>query len=249
MREAAASTERWRRGDAGPLDGVPVTLKELIASRGTPTPLGTAATLPVAGGGGRAAGGAAARGRRGPAGQDHLARSRHAVVGAVELPPARPQPVGPRHQPGRVERRCRGGGGRRLRAAACRHRHRRLGTAAGGLVRAGRLQAEPRPGADRPVLCRALRRADDADRGRRGAADAGAGATGPARRHQPAAGGDRLGAAAGRHAGLAHRADAGGRLAAWRPRPRSWRRWRRRRGCSRRRTGPLPMRSPNSDRA
>ena len=45
MREAAASTERWRRGAAGPLDGVPVTLKELIATRGTPTPLGTAASV------------------------------------------------------------------------------------------------------------------------------------------------------------------------------------------------------------
>ncbi len=43
-RAAAASTERWRRGIAGPLDGVPVTVKELIATRGTPTPLGTAAT-------------------------------------------------------------------------------------------------------------------------------------------------------------------------------------------------------------
>ncbi len=47
MREAAAATERWRRGTAGPLDGVPATLKELIATRGTPTPLGTAASLPV----------------------------------------------------------------------------------------------------------------------------------------------------------------------------------------------------------
>ena len=44
MRQAVSSTERWRRGIAGPLDGVPVTLKELIATRGTPVPLGTAAT-------------------------------------------------------------------------------------------------------------------------------------------------------------------------------------------------------------
>ncbi|TMI98658.1 MAG: amidase [Alphaproteobacteria bacterium] len=43
--EAKASTERWARGAAaGPLDGVPVTVKENIASKGVPMPLGTAAT-------------------------------------------------------------------------------------------------------------------------------------------------------------------------------------------------------------
>ena len=43
--EAAASTRRWRdHAPCGPLDGVPVTLKELIATRGTPMPLGTAAS-------------------------------------------------------------------------------------------------------------------------------------------------------------------------------------------------------------
>ncbi|ADB33670.1 Amidase [Kribbella flavida DSM 17836] len=45
-REAAGGSEaRWRRGEpAGPLDGVPVTVKENIATRGTPVPQGTAAT-------------------------------------------------------------------------------------------------------------------------------------------------------------------------------------------------------------
>ena len=43
--DAAASTERWARGAAlGPLDGVPVTVKELIATRGVPVPRGCAAT-------------------------------------------------------------------------------------------------------------------------------------------------------------------------------------------------------------
>ena len=43
---ALASEARWRRGQAlGPLDGVPVTLKENIATRGVPTPLGCAATV------------------------------------------------------------------------------------------------------------------------------------------------------------------------------------------------------------
>jgi Asp-tRNA(Asn)/Glu-tRNA(Gln) amidotransferase A subunit family amidase len=42
---ARESDARWRRGDPrSPLDGVPVTLKENIATRGTPVPLGTAAT-------------------------------------------------------------------------------------------------------------------------------------------------------------------------------------------------------------
>lgn len=42
--QAAASTERWQRGEPrGPLDGIPVTLKELIRTKGDPVPLGTAA--------------------------------------------------------------------------------------------------------------------------------------------------------------------------------------------------------------
>jgi Asp-tRNA(Asn)/Glu-tRNA(Gln) amidotransferase A subunit family amidase len=42
---AAESTRRWDRGAAcGKLDGVPATIKDLIPTRGTPTPLGTAAT-------------------------------------------------------------------------------------------------------------------------------------------------------------------------------------------------------------
>src|SRR5437764_6605409 len=45
--EAAASTARWMKGaPVGPLDGVTVTVKENIASKGVPTPLGTAA-LPL----------------------------------------------------------------------------------------------------------------------------------------------------------------------------------------------------------
>ncbi len=44
--QAAASTARWQKGTPlGPLDGIPVTLKELIATKGTPVPLGTAATV------------------------------------------------------------------------------------------------------------------------------------------------------------------------------------------------------------
>ncbi len=40
---AAASEARWARGEALPLDGVPCTIKENIATKGLPVPLGTAA--------------------------------------------------------------------------------------------------------------------------------------------------------------------------------------------------------------
>ncbi len=49
LEQARASEARWLAGEpAGPLDGVPVTIKENIATRGDPTPLGTAATDLVA---------------------------------------------------------------------------------------------------------------------------------------------------------------------------------------------------------
>ena len=42
---ARASTERWQSGESNkPLDGVPVTIKDNIATKGTPVPLGTATT-------------------------------------------------------------------------------------------------------------------------------------------------------------------------------------------------------------
>ncbi|MBK6295674.1 MAG: amidase [Rhodoferax sp.] len=45
LTQARASEARWMRGEpCGVLDGVPVTLKENIATHGDPTPLGTAAT-------------------------------------------------------------------------------------------------------------------------------------------------------------------------------------------------------------
>ena len=45
LEQARASEERWRRGQPlGPIDGVPLTLKDNVATEGDPTPLGTAAT-------------------------------------------------------------------------------------------------------------------------------------------------------------------------------------------------------------
>ncbi len=45
LEQARASEARWARGQPlGPIDGVPVTIKDNIATRGDPTPLGTSAT-------------------------------------------------------------------------------------------------------------------------------------------------------------------------------------------------------------
>ena len=45
LAQARASERRWRRGEpCGPLDGVPLTLKDNIATQGDPMPLGTAAS-------------------------------------------------------------------------------------------------------------------------------------------------------------------------------------------------------------
>jgi aspartyl-tRNA(Asn)/glutamyl-tRNA(Gln) amidotransferase subunit A len=45
LQQARASEARWQRGSPlGPLDGIPVTIKENIATVGDPTPLGTAAS-------------------------------------------------------------------------------------------------------------------------------------------------------------------------------------------------------------
>ncbi|KUL53141.1 amidase [Streptomyces sp. NRRL F-4489] len=47
LAQAAASAERWRRGEpAGPLDGVPVTVKDLLLTRGAPTLRGSRTVRP-----------------------------------------------------------------------------------------------------------------------------------------------------------------------------------------------------------
>ena len=155
--EAKASTERWAKGaPSGPLDGVPVTVKENIATKGTPMPLGTAAMPLDPDAAGRAAPCPVARGRRDHLLQDHDAGLRHDVIRRVELPSAHAQSVGPDEESRRLElRRGRGRRGR-LRPAACRHRHRRLGATACRLVRACRPETEPRAHPDRSALCGAL---------------------------------------------------------------------------------------------
>jgi aspartyl-tRNA(Asn)/glutamyl-tRNA(Gln) amidotransferase subunit A len=44
MQAAQASEQRWRAGQQlSPIDGIPISIKEMIATRGTPRPVGTAA--------------------------------------------------------------------------------------------------------------------------------------------------------------------------------------------------------------
>jgi aspartyl-tRNA(Asn)/glutamyl-tRNA(Gln) amidotransferase subunit A len=46
LAQAAASEQRWAKNEpAGVLDGVPITIKDLIATEGDPIPLGTAASI------------------------------------------------------------------------------------------------------------------------------------------------------------------------------------------------------------
>jgi aspartyl-tRNA(Asn)/glutamyl-tRNA(Gln) amidotransferase subunit A len=46
LEQAAAAERRWLRGaPEGALDGVPITIKDLIATKGEPVPLGTAASI------------------------------------------------------------------------------------------------------------------------------------------------------------------------------------------------------------
>src|SRR4051812_47390605 len=45
LEQARASEARWMKGEPlGPIDGVPLTIKENIATKGDPVPLGTGAT-------------------------------------------------------------------------------------------------------------------------------------------------------------------------------------------------------------
>ncbi|CAA9296520.1 MAG: Aspartyl-tRNA(Asn) amidotransferase subunit A @ Glutamyl-tRNA(Gln) amidotransferase subunit A, partial [uncultured Gemmatimonadaceae bacterium] len=159
---------------------------------------------------GRAGGdGPEVRGRRHHR-QDHHDGVR--LEDAGRLPAARhhPQPLEPRADAGRLLLRRRRGGGGVLRAAACRHRCRRLHPHPGSLLRAGGGEALLRPGAAvaaRRLFRRGLRRAHGAHGARRGADALRHGAAGHPRPVLPAGGAARL---AGRHRGRRGRAAGGG---------------------------------------
>ena len=206
---AKASTERWQKGEpAGPLDGVPTTIKENIATQRRAGAAGCGDHQTRARRCRRAAGGALARSGCGDFFQNHHAGLRHAVVGAVELSSPHPQSMGPVEKSRRLQRRRGRGGCCGLRSAASRHRHRRLGAAAGVLVRPGCAEAEPRANSDRSALCRPRRRSHDPHRRRRGADDERAVKTRPPRRHEPAAERHQLESARSAAAQIADRADA-----------------------------------------
>ena len=220
--QARDSEARWRRGEPRALEGVPCTLKENIATRGVPVPLGTAATELVP-----ATADAPPAARLAEAGAMLLAKTTMPDYGMLSsglstFHPLTRNPWELEQEPRRQQCRRRGRRGGRLRAAARRHRHRRLGPAAGLVVRRVRAQAEPRPHPDLPALCRPRRRADDTPRRRRGADDARAVPARCARHDEPALPADRLDHARPRPEGPAHGPADGRRLGPRRssPRPR-----------------------------
>ena len=151
-----------RAAPLGALDGVPTTVKDNIATKGEPVPLGTAASDLTP-----ALADAPPAARLREAGAILFAKTTMPDYGMLssglsELSRAGAQPLGFEPQSRRLVGGRGSGGGRRLWAAACRHRHRRLGPPARRLVRHFRAEAERRPHPDRSALYRARRGADDA---------------------------------------------------------------------------------------
>ena len=174
---ARASEERWRRAEpAGPIDGVPVTVKENLGRAGVPMPAGNAGVEPVV------------PTRSSPV-VERVEESGGVVLGSTVMPDwgmlssgvsslhgITRSPVGPHPDDGRLElgRRCRGRGW--LWAAPRRHRHRRLDPPARHVARPDDAQAQRGSRAPRHPLPRTRRRTTHPLGRRRGA---------PALRHQP----------------------------------------------------------------
>ena len=193
------STARWAKGaELGPLDGVPVTIKDNIATKGVPTPVGTAAAEMIP-----AAADAPPAARLREAGAVILGKTTMPDYGMLSsglssLHPLTRNPWNLDLSPGGSSAGAAAAGGGRLWPDPYRHRYRRLDPPAGRLVRIGRPQAQSRPRADRSVLCRPCRRAADPNRRRCSARHVGSIAARLARRHEPATRDDRLEYAPGR---------------------------------------------------
>ena len=189
LEAARAAEERWRAGrPLSALDGVPVTLKENIYTRGDPAPIGTRANEDAP-----------------PQACDAppAARVREAggvIVGKTTMPDygMLSSGVSSLHgitrNPWRLDRNTSGSSSGAAAAAAAGYGPLHLGTDIGGSVRLPadalrslRAQAFARPRSRPPALYGTRRRADDAHGGRCGALDERARAPGRTRLHEPAA--------------------------------------------------------------
>ena len=206
---AKASTERWQQGEPmGTLDGVPVTIKDNIATKGQPVPLGAASVKLV------------------PAEKDAPPAARLREAGAVIFAKTTMPDYGMlssglssfhplTRNPWDLSKNPGGSSSGAGAAGAAGYGPLHLGTDIGGSVRLPAnwcglvgLEAKPRARSDRSALCRPRRGPDDPHRRRCRADDERVVEARPARRHEPACARDQLEDAGEIAAQIAHRLDA-----------------------------------------
>ena len=173
-RPPGQSEQRWAAAQpAGPIDGVPVTVKENLARAGVPMPAGNAGVEPVVPTRSCPVVERVARGRR-----RHPRLHGHAGLGHAllrRLEPARDhaQPWNTALTTGGSSSGAGAAAAGGLRAAPRRHRHRRLHPAPGHLAGPDHPQAQRRAGTARHALPRPGGRPADPHGARRGPADVG----------------------------------------------------------------------------
>ena len=206
---AKASTERWQKGEPiGPLDGVPATIKENIATKGVPVPLGAATSKLVP-----AAADAPPAARLREAGAVIFSKTTMPDYGMLSSGLSSFHPL--TRNPWDLSKNPGGSSAGAGAAGAAGYGPLHLGTDIGGSVRlpacwCGLVALKPSLGRDpdRPALCRPRRRTDDPHRRRRRADDERAVAARSPRRHEPAARQHQLESARQVRAQIAARPDA-----------------------------------------